>query len=215
MAPIASPTSTARPAQPTLESPEDLRPTARERLIATATRLFYRQGINSVGVDRLVKDAGVAKMSLYRHFGSKDQLIVECLSLLDVHYHEWFVAQVDDRCSDPVDKLLSMFDVLDEWFNSKQFRGCAFINATVELADPGHPARHPAMRHKERNRAYVEELATAAGAADPVALSRMLMLLVEGSIVTALVQDDFGAAVNAKAAARILVTQALPGPTPR
>lgn len=186
-------------------------PGARERLITAATRLFYHEGIGAVGVDRVVTEAGVAKMSLYRHFGSKERLIVECLSRLDVRYHDWFTGQVDDRGGEPVDKLLSIFDVLDEWFTGGHFRGCAFINATVELADPQHPARQPAMRHKERNRAYVETLARSAGVADPAGLSRLIMLLVEGAIVTALVQDDPHAAANAKAAARILVRSALPG----
>lgn len=185
-----------------------------ERILDTATRMFYHQGIPATGVDSVIESAGVAKMSLYRHFGSKERLIVECLTRLDVRYHDWFVGQVENREGDPVDKLLSVFDVLDEWFASRHFRGCAFINATVELADPRHPARRPAMQHKERNRAYVEELATAAGVPDPVAMSRQLMLLVEGAIVTALVQDDLGAAVNAKAAARTLVTAALAAALP-
>lgn len=181
----------------------------RERILDTATRMFYYQGIAATGVDSIVESAGVAKMSLYRHFGSKEHLIVECLSRLDVRYHEWFVAQVEDRAGDPVAKLLSVFDVLDEWFSSSHFRGCAFINATVELANPDHPARGPAMQHKERNREYVEQLAAAAGAMDPVSLSRQLMLLVEGAIVTALVQGDPMAAANAKAAASGLVAQAV------
>lgn len=95
---------------------------------------FYYQGIPT-GVDNVIASAGVAKMSLYRHFGSKEQLIVECLERLDVRHHDWFVAQVEDRDGDPVSKLLSVFDVLDEWFASDHFRGCAFINATVELCE--------------------------------------------------------------------------------
>lgn len=181
----------------------------RERILDTATRMFYNQGIAATGVDSVIEAAGVAKMSLYRHFGSKEKLIVECLTRLDVRYHEWFVTQVEDRAGDPVDKLLSIFDVLDEWFTSSHFRGCAFINATVELADPRHPARKPAMRHKERNRDYVQELAAAAGVPDPVRLSRQIMLLIEGAIITALVQDDMEAAKNAKEAAKVLVGQAL------
>lgn len=181
----------------------------RERILDTATRMFYRQGIPATGIDSVVAAAGVAKMSLYRHFGSKEKLIVECLERLDLRYHEWFVTEVTNRGGDAVDKLLSVFDVLDEWFHSSHFRGCAFINATVELADARHPARRPVMRHKQRDREYVQALATAAGVSDPATLSRQIMLLVEGAIVTALVQDDLSAAVNAKEAARALVTAAL------
>jgi AcrR family transcriptional regulator len=170
--------------------------------------MFYYQGIPATGVDSVIASAGVAKMSLYRHFGSKEKLIVECLSRLDIRYHEWFVTQVEDRGGDPAEKLLSIFDVLDDWFASSHFRGCAFINATVELADPSHPARKPAIRHKRRNRDYVHQLAVEAQVPDPEALSRQIMLLVEGAIITALVQDDLAAARNAKVAARALVRQA-------
>lgn len=183
---------------------------ARQRLIATATRLFYYEGINSVGVDRITDEAGVAKMSLYRIFGSKEKLVVACLEDLDQRYHDWFVREVEQRGGSAVDKLLAAFDVLDEWFNGDRFRGCAFINATVELANPRHPARGPAMHHKTLNREYIQSLATAAGADDPEELAKKLMLLVEGSIVTALVQDDLHAAVDAKSVATILIGQAVP-----
>lgn len=180
-----------------------------DRILDAATRLFYHHGVSTTGIDAVIESAGVAKMSLYRHFGSKEQLIVECLTRLDVRYHDWFVEQVENRGGDPVEKLLSVFDVLDEWFHSKHFRGCAFINATVELADPLHPARKPAMAHKKRNRDYVETLAADAGVADPQATAKHIMLLIEGSIVTALVQDDLHAALDAKDVARALISHAI------
>ncbi len=194
-----------QPASTTLRDPDAVR----ERLLDTATRLFYYRGIPGTGVDALIDAAGVAKMSLYRHFGSKEQLIVECLARLDTRYHDWFVAQVEDRATDPAEKLLTVFDVLHEWFNDNHFRGCAFINATVELASRDHPARRPAMAHKERNRHYIEQLAAAADLPDPAGIAKTLMLLVEGAIVTALVQDDLNAALDAKRAARVLVAHEL------
>lgn len=178
---------------------------ARGRILDAATRLFYYHGINNTGVDKIIADANVAKMSLYRNFGSKDQLIVECLNRLDVRYHDWFVAQVENRTSDPREKLLSAFDVLHEWINSRHFRGCAFINATVELADPQHPARQPVLAHKRRNRCYIQRLAQACDVPDPAAFARQIMLLIEGAMVTALVQDDLGAAQDAKRAAGALL----------
>lgn len=181
----------------------------RERIIRAATRLFYRQGIPRTGVDAVIDAADVAKMSLYRNFRSKDQLITECLRRLDLRYHNWFVEQVRHRSEQPQEALLSVFDVLDEWFASDDFRGCAFINATVELADPRHPARVPAMAHKRRNREYLVQLARAAGIQDPATLGKQLMLLVEGAIVTALVQRDPDAAKHAKDAARVLIAGAL------
>ena len=103
---------------------------------------------------------------------------------------------------------MSVFDVLDAWFNSPHFRGCAFINATVELADPAHPAHAPVLAHKRRNREYLAELAGRAGVVDVEAFSRQLMLLVGGSIITALVQRDFDAAKDAKRVARALLEAA-------
>lgn len=183
-------------------------PPVRDRIIDTATRLFYYRGIPATGVDTISDSAHVAKMSLYRHFRSKDQLILECLQRLDTRYHNWFVEQVRQRADDPAQALLSVFDVLDEWFNSPHFRGCAFINATVELADPAHPAHAPVLAHKRRNREYLAELARRAGIGDVAAFSRQLMLLVEGSIITALVQRDFDAAKDAKRVAQALLEAA-------
>lgn len=179
-----------------------------ERILDAATRLFYYNGVSSTGINTVIESAGVAKMSLYRHFGSKEQLIVECLTRLDIRYHTWFVEQVENRGGDPVEKLLSVFDVLDEWFGSNHFRGCAFINATVELANPMHPARKPAMAHKKRNRDYIEQLAVGADISHPQAIAKQIMLLIEGSIVTALVQNDPKAALDAKEVARALLIQA-------
>jgi AcrR family transcriptional regulator len=181
----------------------------RERILDTATRLFYHRGIPGTGVDAVTTSAGVAKMSLYRHFGSKDQLIVECLARLDVRYHNCFVDQVENRAGDPAEKLLTVFDVLGEWFASDHFRGCAFINATVELADQQHPAREPVLAHKRRNRDYIEELAQGAGIPNPGTFAKQIMLLIEGAIITALVQHDPGAARDAKQTARTLICCAL------
>lgn len=181
------------------------------RILDAATRLFYYQGIPNTGIDAITETAGTAKMSLYRNFGSKDALIVECLNRLDVRFHDWFVTQVEDRTCDPREKLLSAFDVLDEWINSSRFRGCAFINATVELADPRHPAKEAVLAHKRRNRDYIEELARACNVSEPTALARQLMLLIEGAMVTALVQEDRHAAQDAKQAARALLSATMGG----
>ncbi len=179
--------------------------TPRERILDTATRLFYRNGVTNTGVDTVAKVAKVAKMTMYRQFGSKSQLVVECLDRLDIRYHDWFVAQVENSAVDPHDKLLAVFDVLDDWFHSLKFRGCAFINATVELADSRHLAKGPVQAHKRRNREYIQELAEQCDLPDPQALARQIMLLVEGSIITALVQRDVNAARDAKQAARTLL----------
>lgn len=178
---------------------------ARERLLAEASRLFYQRGLNGVGIDAIVEQAGVARMTLYNQFGSKDGLIAQCLDYLDTRYHDWFVRQVTARSQDPRERLLVLFDVLDDWFRSGTFRGCAFINASVELADPQHPGHDAIVAHKRRTRDYLRELAEDAGARDAAGLSDALMLLIEGAIVTALVERDYEAALRARRTTRILL----------
>lgn len=174
---------------------------ARERILSTATRLFYRRGIHAVGVNTVIADSDVAKTTLYAHFRSKDELIAECLHRLDERYFRWFVEETNRRAEQPRDRLMAMFDVYDEWFQSRDFRGCAFINAAVELADARHPAAAPIANHKRRSRELVERLAREAGFSDPKAISDHLTLLMEGAIITALVEGDWQAARRARAAA--------------
>ncbi|NET11247.1 MAG: helix-turn-helix transcriptional regulator, partial [Symploca sp. SIO2B6] len=120
------------------------RPPVRDRILAAASRLFYQEGIQNVGVDRIISESGVAKMSLYNHFKSKDALIAAWLKQRDEEWCTWFHARMD-ALSTGIDvegsqliaaqrRLLIIFDVLYEWFEQPNFRGCAFINSTVELA---------------------------------------------------------------------------------
>jgi AcrR family transcriptional regulator len=174
---------------------------ARDRIVTVATRLFYRRGIRAVGVDTVIAESGVAKTTLYKHFRSKDALIAECLHRLDDRYFRWFESEVEARASEPRARLAALFEVLDDWFQRPDFRGCAFINASVELADPEHPARAAIANHKRRSRELIERLAREAGLDDPPTVSDHLMLLMEGAIITALVEGDWEAARRAGAAA--------------
>src|SRR3954453_12507854 len=134
------------------KSPDDSGGPARDRIVSGATRLFYTRGIRAVGVDLVIAESGVAQTTLYKHFRSKDELIAECLHRLDDRYFRWFEQEVKTRAEDPRGRLAALFDVLDDWFQRPDFRGCAFINASVELADPGHPARAAIASHKRRSR---------------------------------------------------------------
>lgn len=180
--------------------PRDQRGPARDRIVAVATRLFYRHGIRAVGIDTVIEQAGVAKTTLYKHFRSKDELIAECLTRLDERYFQWFEAEVSRRASEPAAQLVAVFDVLDEWFQSTDFRGCAFINAAVEL-EREHPARRAITHHKRRSRQLFDRLLAQLDAAPAEELSDHLMLLMEGAIVTALVEEDWDAAQRARTAA--------------
>jgi AcrR family transcriptional regulator len=180
----------------------------RERILHAAARLFYRRGIRVVNVDTVAAEAGLTKVTLYRHVHSKDELVAACLHMLDDRFFSWFVEEVSARSEDPAQRLLAVFDVLDQWFHRKSFRGCAFINATVELADPSHPAHQAVLAHKGRSRDYFRQLAEAASVPDPSEISDQWMLLSEGAIVTALVEDDRVAAKRAGRAAAALLSAA-------
>jgi AcrR family transcriptional regulator len=178
---------------------------SRERILEAAARLFYQRGIRAVNVETVAQAASLTKVTLYKHFRSKDELVASCLRMLDDRFFSWFVREVSTRSTDPGERLLAVFDVLDHWFQRESFRGCAFINATVELADSSHPAYGAVLSHKRRSREYFRELAAAAGIGDPDAVSDQWMLLTEGAIVTALVEDDRNAAKRARRAAARLV----------
>jgi len=182
----------------------------RARILDAAARLFYRRGIRAVSVDEVAESGAVTKVTVYKHFRSKDNLVASCLHMLDDRFFSWFVTEVESTSDDPRERLLAVFDVLDGWFRRRSFRGCAFINATVELADPAHPAHTAVVAHKDRSRAYFRELAVAARVDDPDAISDQWMLLSEGATVTALVEDDREAARRARKAAEALLAAAQP-----
>ena len=182
---------------------EDRQPqtTTNVRILNAAARLFYRKGIRAISVDEVAAEASVTKVTVYKHFRAKDELVAACLHALDERFFAWFVAEVEASTQDPVGRLLAVYDVLDLWFRRRDFRGCAFINTTVELADPRHPAQGAVMAHKTRCRRYFRALAEAAGVADPDAISDQWMLLTEGATITALVEGDLSAARKARGAA--------------
>lgn len=158
----------------------------RDLIVDEASRIFYARGVHAVGVDTLVEEIGVAKMTLYKHFRTKDELIVACLYRIDERYHGWIEGRLAGI--DPAGRVLGIFDALQDWFRSPDFRGCAFVNATVELADPDHPARAAVLDHKRRTRDWVTDLVTACGVDDPGFVARQIVQLMEGAISTALVE---------------------------
>lgn len=178
----------------------------RERILDCAAALFYRDGIRATGIDRIIADAGVAKMSLYNQFGSKDELVLAFLEQRDARWMEWLEKRVAlERAPDK--RLAALFEAMHEWFSSADFRGCAFINASVESADEKSPATQVALRHKARLRQFIEALARAARMRKPDELSWALLLLIEGAIVTAQMEGRPDAARRAKKAALTLLGQ--------
>lgn len=182
-------------------------PSARERILDAASASFYREGIRAVGVDSVIADAGVAKATLYRHFPSKDALVLAFLERRDARWRAWFVEAVERVAPDPRDRPLAVFNALGEWFASDEFRGCAFLNAAAEIADPSHPARGAVRLHEERLAAHLRAICDGAGLPDPAAAAADLFLLVEGAIVCALVEGAAEPAVRARAAAARLLSR--------
>jgi AcrR family transcriptional regulator len=163
---------------------------ARDRILDTARRLFYRDGLRATGIDRIVAESGVAKMSLYRHFPSKDDLIAAFLDWRHEHWTAWFRAAVDARLARGAG-LGAVADALGEWFEQDDFRGCAFINAVAESGgadDPRHRAQ--AVSHKRELEHYLADVAARLGLAAPERVAQEAMLCVEGMIVRAQMNND-------------------------
>lgn len=183
------------------------RSSARDRILSAASELFYREGVQNVGIDRIIAESGVAKMSLYNHFKSKDALIAAWLQERDASWRTWFQTTVEQLVTEPCDRILAVFDALHEWFDQPDFRGCAFINSTVELADPDHPGYQVCMEHQRAIHDYLLGFVKAANLTNPGTLAQQLVILAEGAIVVAMMQSDAGAAMQAKTVAAILIAQ--------
>ena len=180
----------------------------RDRLLDAALELFYRDGFHATGIDKILAESGVAKMTLYKHFRSKDELILAALRRRDEEFRNWIMRTVEKRAKSPRDRLLAVYDALEEWFGRRGFHGCMFINAAAEYPDGRDPIHASCAEHKTLILGYLQGLAEAAGAGDPKELAEQLNLLSEGAIVMAHVCGDRTAARVAKKAARVLLDHA-------
>lgn len=178
----------------------------RDHLVDTAIDLFTRGGYHASGVDAIIAEAGIAKTTLYRHFKTKEDLIVAALGRIDAAFREAMRAFVDRAGGGPQDKLLATFDYLERWYDAGGLYGCPFMGAASEYNDRSEAVFQEARQHKRLVLAYFEELARAADAADPVTLAEQINLLHEGAVAVMHISRDKAAASKAKAAARALVT---------
>jgi AcrR family transcriptional regulator len=178
---------------------------ARDRILETAYDLFSHHGIRAVGVDRIVAESGVAKMSLYRHFPSKDQLVLTFLQERERRWtNEWLRAQAESRSDTPGGRMLAIFDVFGEWFAVDDFEGCTFINVLLEYDDRASPVRQASVEHLRNIRSFLTELAREGGATDPEALAHQWHILMKGSIVAA-AEGDRRAATRARQVGELLL----------
>lgn len=178
---------------------------AAERILRSASEMFYREGIRAVGVDAIAAEAGVTKKTLYDKFGSKDRLIAAYLRGRDERWRAWLVEGVERRGGSAEERLLSTFDVLEEWIESGNGRGCGFVNATVELPETAHPAWEVVMDQKRWMREYLAKLAAEAGAENPEVMADRFLILHEGVNVASSLEMPTGAARKAREMAAVLV----------
>ena len=177
---------------------------ARERILDAAYELFSRRAIRDVGVDEVIEQAGVAKATLYRHFPSKDDLVIAFLERREERWTlAWVEAEARRRGTTPEEQLLAIFELFDEWFQRDDFEACSFINVLLEMR-PTHPAGRASVRHLASIRTVVGRLAEEAALRDPAAFAHSWHILMKGSIVSA-TEGDAQAARRAQSMARLLI----------
>jgi AcrR family transcriptional regulator len=185
---------------------------ARERLVTAAYELFSQRGVQAVGIDAIIERSGVARQTMYRHFASKQELVLAFLERREQLWtRDWLQAEVARRASDPREQLLAIFDVFDQWFRGPDFEGCSFINVLLEHPNAGHPVHRAAAAYLAGIRQFLEDLARQAGIPDAQGFAREWHILMKGSIVAA-GEGDREAAMRAKKVGALLLRSATPAP---
>ena len=185
----------------------------RERILDVASQLFYEKGIRAVGIDAIIGEADVARMSFYRHFRSKEGLVVACIARRDEAVRAWFDTQVRRIAPDPKDRPLAVFDALAKRFASEDFRGCGFINAMAESSDRTGATHRSAAGHKARFQVLLAQLLREAGLDEAHAAD--LLLLFDGATVAAVREGSAAPAFRARRMAAALLGVPEPGPKKR
>ncbi len=186
-----------------------------DRLVATASELFYREGVRAVGIQRVIEEAGVAKASLYAHFDSKDDLVAACI---DQRVSAWR-AHVETRLRgstlDARGKLLAMFDLQVEWIRNPEFRGCPLQSVSAEIAAPDHPAKRVVAGHRQWLRDLLTALVIEAGLQPAAEVVGALIVLYDGASVLALVDGSAAMASHARWAVERLIDVGRQAPSRR
>lgn len=184
--------------------------TTRDRLLDAAATLFYERGFHAIGLDQVLEEVGVTKTTFYNHFESKDELIVAVLEHRSHRDMQALAEEMDKRCTDPRERILLVFDVLDEWFHDPDFRGCLYINAAIQFPNPNDPVHRAASAHGDDLHRLFELLTRQAEAADPEMLARQLCMLITAALSSRQAESDLLAARTAREMARTLLASALP-----
>lgn len=177
----------------------------RDHLLSVAQRLFCTRGFHAVSVDAIISEAGVARMTVYKNFASKDELMLETLRREDQAFRQWLASAVEAHSSRPSDRIAAMFDGLHERFSAAGYYGCPFIRVSIEFPDANHPVHRMAKEHKEMIRSYIRALVSQMGVANPVQASEQIYLLFEGALTASQLTGEPWPAEFAKQAALQLI----------
>lgn len=187
----------------------------RHRLIESAGRRFYRDGFRNVGIDQVLADVGISKTAFYKHFESKDELMLATLEVRNVWLQETFCDMIRSHGGpDPASQLRGVFDVVERVINSDEFQGCIFVNVAMEFPLAHEPAHLAAAQHKRAIEAIVRELAAEANVDDPAAMAQELCLIIEGAYVTRQVTNDPETIAIARRVAESVIGKRLPTTAP-
>ncbi|MGB6299347.1 MAG: TetR/AcrR family transcriptional regulator [Rivularia sp. (in: cyanobacteria)] len=175
--------------QNSLKSSDIRKHRLRDKILIAAADLFYYKGFNQVSINEVIVNSDVARRTFYRYFSSKDELILEVMRFQSKRWLRWFEETLNQRATDPKEKILISFDVLREWFESPNYHGCPFIKSALEIADVSHPVNKIAVIVRQSLRTHIFKLALEADIPKPEVFSQQYLLLVSGSIVMASIED--------------------------
>ncbi|MEO1375843.1 MAG: TetR/AcrR family transcriptional regulator [Cyanobacteria bacterium J06635_10] len=161
----------------------------RDKILIAAAQLFYYKGFNQVSINEIIASSDIARRTFYRYFPSKDELIVEVMHFQAKRWLNWFEETLNQRASNPKEKILASFDVLQEWYESPDYHGCPFIKAALEIADVSHPVNQIAVTVRQSIRTHIFKLALEAGIQSPEVFSQQYLLLLGGSILMASIEN--------------------------
>lgn len=181
----------------------------REKILHVASDLFQTRGINSTGVDTIVAVAGTTKMTLYKYFRSKEDLILEVLQKGHADFTTWLSNNLNKNTKKSSERLQKLFDFIEEWVTAPDFRGMAFLKASAEFPNEENPVHRLSAEQSRQFRQFLVELAADAGARDPDSLALQLSILIEGAIQAEQIKRGSGAVKYAKKAAKILIENSL------
>ncbi len=185
----------------------------RDELVQKALWLFYQNGFHATGMDLVAQETGVSKTSIYKHFRTKEELILAALQLRDENFRSWLYARMALHSQEPEAQLLAIFDAVKEWCSEETFQGCMFVKASAEYQSSDHAINQNAMQHKHALADKFAELADQAGFAQPRVLANQILVLKEGAVALAAMSHTADPADNAQTMAQMLLSQAARNPS--